>query len=154
MTFVTRNTRPSLWKRWMDQPQRIWLRRALFQVHLWCGLAIGLYILMVSVTGSVLVYRNELFRMSPAMLRATSWLLDLHDNLLAGETDKQWEQAVADNIRIGRSRIEALRGWHVVRLWLVDPGVVFQRLVLARGALPHLYLGPPESRRMHQEGPR
>lgn len=84
MTFVTRNTWLPLWTRWMEHPQRIWLRRALFQVHLWCGLAIGLYILMISVTGSVLVYRNELFRMSPAMLRATSWLLDLHDNLLAG----------------------------------------------------------------------
>jgi len=73
---------------WLRNPQRIWLRRALFQVHLWCGLAIGLYILMISVTGSVLVYRNELFRMSPRALVATSWLLDLHDNLLAGETGR------------------------------------------------------------------
>jgi len=73
---------------WLRNPHKIWLRRALFQVHLWCGLAIGLYILMISVTGSVLVYRNELFRMSPGMLVATSWLLDLHDNLLAGETGR------------------------------------------------------------------
>jgi uncharacterized iron-regulated membrane protein len=40
----------------------IWLRRALFQVHLWSGIAVGLYILMISVTGSLLVYRNELYR--------------------------------------------------------------------------------------------
>src|SRR5204862_6344147 len=78
----------TLWSRWLRNPQRIWLRRAFFQVHLWCGLAIGLYILMISVTGSILVYRNELFRMSPRMLEATSWLLDLHDNLLAGETGR------------------------------------------------------------------
>jgi uncharacterized iron-regulated membrane protein len=32
----------------------------MFQVHLWIGLAIGLYIVVLSVTGSVLVYRNEL----------------------------------------------------------------------------------------------
>ena len=31
-------------------------------MHLWSGVALGLYILMISVTGSVLVYRNELFR--------------------------------------------------------------------------------------------
>ena len=31
-------------------------------MHLWSGVALGLYILMMSVTGSVLVYRNELYR--------------------------------------------------------------------------------------------
>jgi uncharacterized iron-regulated membrane protein len=51
-----------VWQRWARQPQKIWLRRALFQVHLWSGIAVGLYILMISVTGSVLVYRNELYR--------------------------------------------------------------------------------------------
>src|SRR5580698_6390939 len=51
----------TVWERWVRQPQKIWLRRALFQVHLWSGVTLGLYILMISVTGSVLVYRNELF---------------------------------------------------------------------------------------------
>ena len=72
--------------RWWWQPQRVWARRALFQVHLWAGVALSLYVLLISVTGSVLVYRNELFRLSPAVLDATSWLLDLHDNLLSGTT--------------------------------------------------------------------
>jgi uncharacterized iron-regulated membrane protein len=52
----------TLWQRALQTPQRIWLRRALFQIHLWTGLALGLYIVMLSVTGSVLVYRNELDR--------------------------------------------------------------------------------------------
>ena len=52
----------TVWQRWVRQPQKIWLRRALFQVHLWSGLLLGLYILMMSVTGSVLVYSNELYR--------------------------------------------------------------------------------------------
>src|SRR5580698_9905574 len=55
-----------MWQRWVRQPQKIWLRRALFQVHLWSGIAVGLYILIVSVTGSVLVYRNELYRAATA----------------------------------------------------------------------------------------
>jgi uncharacterized iron-regulated membrane protein len=50
----------NLWQRWVRQPQRVWLRRAMFQVHLWTGLAIGLYVVMLSLTGSVLVYRIEL----------------------------------------------------------------------------------------------
>jgi uncharacterized iron-regulated membrane protein len=51
-----------VWQRWVRQPQRVWLRRAAFQVHLWTGLGIGLYIVMLSLTGSALVYRNELDR--------------------------------------------------------------------------------------------
>lgn len=52
----------TLWQRWVRQPQRLWIRRAAFQVHLWTGLAIGLYVVMLSVTGSLLVYRVELDR--------------------------------------------------------------------------------------------
>ena len=50
------------WSRWLRQPQRVWLRRATFQIHLWTGLAIGLYVVVLSLTGSALVYRNELDR--------------------------------------------------------------------------------------------
>ena len=45
---------------WLRRPQGVWLRKALFQVHLWTGLGVGLYIVVISVTGSVLVYRSEL----------------------------------------------------------------------------------------------
>ena len=33
---------PPAWQRWIRQPQSFWLRRAIFQVHLWSGLGIGL----------------------------------------------------------------------------------------------------------------
>jgi uncharacterized iron-regulated membrane protein len=50
----------SVWNKWLRQPQSMLLRRILFQVHLWVGVSLGLYILMISVTGSLLVYRREL----------------------------------------------------------------------------------------------
>ena len=56
------SNQPTVWQRWFRQPQKVWLRRALFQVHLWSGIAVGLYILIISVTGSLLVFSNELFR--------------------------------------------------------------------------------------------
>ncbi len=62
LSLVSGNNQLTVWQRWVRQPQKIWLRRALFQVHLWSGIAVGLYILMISVTGSVLVYWNELYR--------------------------------------------------------------------------------------------
>jgi uncharacterized iron-regulated membrane protein len=52
------------WQRWIWQPQTTWLRKATFQLHLWCGIGLGLYVLMISVTGSILVYRNELYRVA------------------------------------------------------------------------------------------
>lgn len=62
ISLVSDAKKETHWQRWLHRPQKIWLRRALFQVHLWSGIVIGLYILMISVTGSVLVYRNELYR--------------------------------------------------------------------------------------------
>jgi len=44
------------------QPQKTWLRRALFQVHLWTGVAIGVYIVLISVTGSAVVFRRDLLQ--------------------------------------------------------------------------------------------
>jgi uncharacterized iron-regulated membrane protein len=88
---VSGNNHISIRARWARQPQKVWLRRALFQVHLWSGIGVGLYVFMISVTGSVLVYRNELlFRSvkSPNAIRAVSQLTDLHDNLFAGDTGR------------------------------------------------------------------
>ena len=66
LSLVSGSNHLTLWQRWIRQPQKIWLRRALFQMHLWSGIALGLYILMISVTGSVLVYRNEFYRAATA----------------------------------------------------------------------------------------
>jgi uncharacterized iron-regulated membrane protein len=50
----------SFWQRWLHAPQRVFVRRALFQVHMWIGIALGLYIVMISVSGSAIVFRREL----------------------------------------------------------------------------------------------
>jgi uncharacterized iron-regulated membrane protein len=44
------------------QPQGVWARRALFQVHLWVGIGVGLYMLMISLSGSAIVFRREIAR--------------------------------------------------------------------------------------------
>ena len=50
----------SSWEKWLTRPQTLWLRRALFQVHLWTGIGVGLYVLLMSVSGTVLIYRRQL----------------------------------------------------------------------------------------------
>jgi uncharacterized iron-regulated membrane protein len=52
----------SAWNKWKRRPQNLWLRRALFQVHLWTGIGLGLYVALMSVTGSAVVFRRELTR--------------------------------------------------------------------------------------------
>jgi uncharacterized iron-regulated membrane protein len=85
-----------------SHPQSVWLRRALFQVHLWLGLAIGLYILVISVSGSLIVFRRELDRaLCPGTLVVTpsgrrfiavcepafvTWVAEFHDHLGGGRT--------------------------------------------------------------------
>jgi hypothetical protein len=46
----------------LDRPQSVFVRRALFQVHLWVGVATGLYLFVVCVTGAALVFRIDMQR--------------------------------------------------------------------------------------------
>jgi uncharacterized iron-regulated membrane protein len=48
----------TLAQRWLRHPQGVGLRKALFQIHLWTGLILALYVLVMSVTGTVLIYRT------------------------------------------------------------------------------------------------
>ncbi|HWK54149.1 MAG TPA: PepSY-associated TM helix domain-containing protein [Hyphomicrobiales bacterium] len=50
------------WQRWLKAPATLWFRRALFQVHLWLGIGLGLYVLMISVSGSAIVLRPQMSR--------------------------------------------------------------------------------------------
>jgi len=100
---VSERDRLTLWRRWVRQPQKVWLRRAVFQVHLWSGVGLGLYIFFISVTGSVLVYRNELYVAAapdPAASDTEAYaestgvwlvskLIELHDDLLGGPAGRR-----------------------------------------------------------------
>jgi hypothetical protein len=67
-------------------------------------------------------------------------------NYSAQNGNRDWETSVKDNARFARSRHElAAAGYHVLKLWMVDPGVVVQKVVVNLGGLKPSYLGPPES---------
>jgi uncharacterized iron-regulated membrane protein len=55
-----------LWQRWLRRPQNVWLRRALFQIHLWTGVGLGIYVVVISLTGSAIVFRNEVYKAASA----------------------------------------------------------------------------------------
>lgn len=73
----------SVWQEWMQHPEKVWARRAVFHIHLWAGTGAGLYIVFMSITGSLIVYRNELETIS-SLVPSVEWMVKLHENLLFG----------------------------------------------------------------------
>ncbi len=53
----------SFLQRYIHRPQQLAVRRLNFQVHLWVGIILTLYMIMIGVTGSILVFRPELERL-------------------------------------------------------------------------------------------
>jgi hypothetical protein len=67
----------------------------------------------------------------------------------ADPSTREWERSVADNRTLSVTRHDVRRpGPHTLKFWMVDPGIVFQKLVVDLGGLRPSYLGPPESPRV------
>jgi len=69
-------------------------------------------------------------------------------NAHAGYGQADWERSVKDSIRVLTSK-HALSapGYHVLKFWMIDPGLVLEKLVVNTGGVRPSYLGPPESYR-------
>ena len=44
----------------LHHPRRLWLRKALFQVHLWLGILLSLYVIVIGLSGATLVFEDEI----------------------------------------------------------------------------------------------
>jgi len=59
---------------------------------------------------------------------------------------QNWEKAVSDGVRVVTTTHEVTQaGPQTLRYWMVDPGVVLQRIVIDTGGLKPSYLGPQAS---------
>jgi hypothetical protein len=64
--------------------------------------------------------------------------------------NRDWEESVRNNARVVMSSHTLARaGYHTLKLWMVDPAVVVQKIVVETSASKQAttYLGPPESYR-------
>lgn len=73
-------------------------------------------------------------------------------NMHEGEDKPDWEyplwwnNSVTDHIKIKTSQHTiSSAGKHILKLWAIDPGIVFQKIVIDGGGLKPSYLGPPAS---------
>jgi len=133
--------------RWLRQPQGTWLRRATFQLHLWAGMILGLYIVVVCVSGSAVVFRNDLYNFVDAGEKAGTinpksawlhptyvalhWLGELHGRLLLG-TNGMLVNAVCGFLTAGVCLTGLVIWWPGMARWrralTVRGGVGWKRL--------------------------
>jgi uncharacterized iron-regulated membrane protein len=110
-------------QRWLRQPQTIGLRKALLQVHLWTGLAVGLYVVVICLSGSVLVYRNELYRtFSPEPVIVSSSGAALPADALSDAASRAYPDYKVTNIKPGQTSN------HAVEITLVHGNEAIARL--------------------------
>ncbi len=105
------NHHASWWEQWLEQPQRLRLHNLLFQLHFWIGSIAGVYMLLMSITGSIVVYRNQL-----SGWRAIGWLVRLHTNLLAGSVGR-FVNGIGGGSLILLSLTGAIIWWPGVKYW-------------------------------------
>jgi len=65
--------------------------------------------------------------------------------------NREWEQTVMDNTRFVKGKIRVSEpGYHTLKIWMIDPGIVLEKIVVNTGGVRPSYLGPPESFRGKQ----
>jgi uncharacterized iron-regulated membrane protein len=135
----TVSDRTSLIQRLWRRPQGVWARRALFQIHLWSGLGVGIYLVVISLSGSFVVFRTELHRMftrPPVTVAVTAERL----------TDEQLKAAAT----------RLFPNYHVVNLWPAkrpdQPVEIWLNREGTGSSIHHIFdpytgkdLGPPDS---------
>jgi hypothetical protein len=69
-------------------------------------------------------------------------IINIHTNT----SEKFWNKIVSENITIATSKHkDVTAGRHTLKIWMVDPGLVLQKIVVNAGGEKPSYLGPPES---------
>jgi uncharacterized iron-regulated membrane protein len=81
----------NLLQRFLRRPQTLLIRRAIFQLHLWVGLIIALYMAIIGITGSVLVFRQELDALTlPRQWRALSTTSPAHAGIVVARLKRAY----------------------------------------------------------------
>ncbi len=97
----------SFWRTWLRKPQATWLRKATFQIHLWSGIILGIYIVVVCASGSVIVFRNDFYDILLAKLQVKPNGILLKKDALRQQAERTYPGRRVGAIRPGRDEQEA-----------------------------------------------
>lgn len=111
------------WEKWKRRPQIFWLRKALFQIHLWTGIGLGLYVVLMSVTGSAVVFRRELGRTLAREPRVTAVAnARMNENELKQAAERAYPDYEVTRVFLRKNPDQA------AEIWLERRGKKLQRL--------------------------
>ena len=75
----------SPWQQWLEHPEKTRIHQPIFQFHLWAGMLTGAYMFVMSMSGSLIVFRNQLETNAQSLSSPViEWSVRLHENLLSG----------------------------------------------------------------------
>ncbi len=94
-------------KGWLKRPQNTWIRKAVFQVHLWAGLSLGLYIAVACVSGSAIVFRNDVYDVLVTKLKVVATGPLLSEQELGQVLQRTHPGYTMRSVRPGRDGYEA-----------------------------------------------
>jgi hypothetical protein len=64
----------------------------------------------------------------------------------AGNGNREWEESVKNNGRhVKSTHIISAQGYHILKIWMIDPAVAVEKIIVNTGGVKPSYLGPPES---------
>jgi Gylcosyl hydrolase family 115 C-terminal domain/Glycosyl hydrolase family 115 len=101
------------------------------------------------ITGATLDFMPERgLRLAVSFDGETPHIVDAYAN--RQQADREWGKMVSDNVRTMKStHTIAEAGVHTLKIWMVDPGVVLEKVVVHTDDVRPSYFGPPESPALH-----
>jgi len=98
------------------------------------------------VVGPTVNFSPEGLRVGISLDDAAPQILSIIAKPSASGSDASWANAVKDNARtLTSSHFFKIPGRHTLKIWMVDPAVVLEKIIIYRDKLPASYLGPVEN---------
>jgi len=99
------------------------IRKVLFQIHLWAGLGVGLYVVVISLTGSLLVFRIEYYNyFRPGSTIAVRTTDRLSGDALKAAAKQKYPVLAVTSVQLPRGRNRP------VEVFLEGDGIKLHRL--------------------------
>lgn len=97
----------ALWEQWLRRPQTTWVRKVIFQIHLWAGIILGLYVAIACASGSAVVFRDDFYDVLNARTKVKAESRALSQNELQQALQSVYPGYTIRDLTPGRDAQEA-----------------------------------------------
>jgi hypothetical protein len=102
----------------------------------------GTFKLKTILSPTLNFHNNQGLRFAVSIDEEKPEIINIHKD----RTFQDWEESVRTNSIVAESIHQVKSpGKHILKIWMIDPGIVIQKLILETRKMAPSYLGPPES---------